>query len=154
MEQFVEFINGKFGASLGSNVLSIVSAIAILVIGLIIAFVVSKTIGKVLHKTQVDQKLAAWVTGERNSSAVANIEKWVETAVFWLLMLFVIIAFLQALQLSAVSEPINGLLNTIFGFLPQVGGETNSVDKKLKHLETVMTQIDHFVAIMLIRPLQ
>ena len=122
MEQFVEFINGKFGASLGSNVLSIVSAIAILVIGLIIAFVVSKTIGKVLHKTQVDQKLAAWVTGERNSSAVANIEKWVETAVFWLLMLFVIIAFLQALQLSAVSEPINGLLNTIFGFLPQVGG--------------------------------
>ena len=117
MENFVESISKQFGASLGSNVLSLISAIAILVIGLIIAFVVSKTVGKVLQKTEVDQKLTQWVTGERNSSAVANIEKWIETAVFWLVMVFVIIAFLQALNLTGVSTPLNNLLNTIFAFL-------------------------------------
>lgn len=122
MEKFVESIANQFGTSLGSNVLSLISAIAILIIGLIIAFAVSKAVGKVLQKTEVDQKLTQWVTGERNSSAVANIEKWVETAVFWLLMLFVIIAFLQALNLSGVSTPLNNLLTTIFAFLPQVGG--------------------------------
>ncbi|MEM9136807.1 MAG: mechanosensitive ion channel [Cyanobacteria bacterium P01_F01_bin.42] len=122
MKNFVESISQQFGASLGSNVLSLISAIAILVIGLIVAFVVSKTVGKVLKKTQIDQKLTEWVTGERNSSAVANIENWVETAVFWLLMMFVIIAFLQALSLPGVATPINNLLSTIFSFLPQIGG--------------------------------
>lgn len=122
MPKFDEFISTQLGASLGSNVLSLISAIAILVIGLIIAIVVSKTVGKVLQKTEVDQKFAKMVTGEPNSSTVLNIEKWVETAVFWLLMLFVIIAFLQALNLTGVSTPLNNLLSTIFAFLPQIGG--------------------------------
>ncbi|MCM1985381.1 mechanosensitive ion channel [Lyngbya confervoides] len=122
MNSLVESVSNQFGTSLGSNVLNIISAVAILVIGLIVAFVVAKTVRNILARTEVDQKLARWVTGDNNPTVVSNIEQWVETAVFWILMLFVLVGFLQALQLSGVSEPLNELLKQIFNYLPKIGG--------------------------------
>lgn len=37
-------------------------------------------------------------------------------------MLFVLVAFLQALQLQTFSEPLNDLLRQVFAYLPKVGG--------------------------------
>lgn len=121
MANFVESISDQFGATLGTNVLNIVSAALILVIGLIIATIIAKTVRKLLSSTDIDHRLAQWVSGSQNSSVVSNVEKWVETSVFWLIMLLVIVAALNALQLAVVTQPLNTLLNQVLGYLPQLG---------------------------------
>jgi hypothetical protein len=50
------------------------------------------------------------------------VEKWISTIVFWLLVIFVLVAFFNQLGLTAVSEPLNTFLNQITGFVPQLGG--------------------------------
>lgn len=122
VNDLVKNLGPNLGENLGSNVVNIVSAVLIFMVGLIIAFIVAKAIRKLLAKTALDQRLAQWVSGERNTTLVANIEKWVETAVFWLIMLFVIIGCLQALQLSLVSDPLRGLLDQLVSTLLNIGG--------------------------------
>ena len=49
-------------------------------------------------------------------------EKWISEIVGWLIILFVVVAFLNALELDLVSEPLNALLNEVMSFLPSLGG--------------------------------
>jgi hypothetical protein len=77
----------------------------------------------VLHKTKLDNNLAAWFQGQRGQQDAPSpsIEKWAATLVFWIVMLFVLVAFLNALQLEVVSQPLNSFLEKIFAYLPQFG---------------------------------
>ena len=75
-----------------------------------------------LSSTSLDNRLAAWMTGNSKAEPIANLEQWAASAVFWMIMLFVLVAFLQALQLQAVSEPLGKLLSEVFAYLPKVGG--------------------------------
>ena len=50
------------------------------------------------------------------------IEKWAGTTVFWIILLFTLVAFFQYLKLDAVATPLNGLLGQITSFLPKLGG--------------------------------
>ncbi len=103
--------------------LNLVSAIAILIVGWIIAIIVATVTKSVLHKTKLDNNLAAWFQGQRGQQDAPSpsIEKWAATLVFWIVMLFVLVAFLNALQLEVVSQPLNSFLEKIFAYLPQFG---------------------------------
>jgi hypothetical protein len=96
----------------------ILKALAILVVGWIVAKGVSIGTKKILDKTELDNKLAAKVTAGR--AAGVAIEAGISRFVYWLIMLFVLMAVLQALDLTIVTEPINALVTKIMGFLPQV----------------------------------
>ncbi len=96
----------------------ILKALAILVVGWVVAKGVSIGTKKVLDKTQLDNKLAAKITGGK--AAGMAIEASVGRFVYWLIMLFVLMAVLQSLGLTIVTEPINAFLTKIVGFLPQV----------------------------------
>uniref|UniRef100_A0ACD5GTA7 Mechanosensitive ion channel n=1 Tax=Desertifilum tharense IPPAS B-1220 TaxID=1781255 RepID=A0ACD5GTA7_9CYAN len=48
-------------------------------------------------------------------------ERWIGGAVFWLIMIFVVVAFLERLQLTVVSQPLNRFLDQVLGFLPRLG---------------------------------
>ncbi|WP_416676671.1 mechanosensitive ion channel family protein [Egbenema bharatensis] len=74
-----------------------------------------------LRRTDLDRRLAGWVTGQPEEAAGWPVERWVAATVFWLIMAFVIIAFLNALNLQAVSAPLNSFLEQIFSFLPRLG---------------------------------
>jgi hypothetical protein len=50
------------------------------------------------------------------------VESWISRGVFYLLMIFVLVAFFQALQLTLPSEPLNRLLVQLFEFVPKVVG--------------------------------
>lgn len=108
------------GTSLGQNLLQLVSGIAALIIGYIVATIAASIVQGLLKKTNLDNKIANWITG--NPQADLPVEKWIGGTVFWVIILFALVAFLQAIQLTAVSEPIKALLSQVTTFLPKLLG--------------------------------
>jgi hypothetical protein len=114
-------IFSPLGLNLGESLLNLLKAIVIFVVGWIIATVIKALVKKILNSTNIDNRLAAAVTGQRGGESFP-IEDWIATAIFWIIMLFVIIAALNALELQAVSAPLNTLLDQITGFIPKFIG--------------------------------
>ena len=98
--------------------LPILKALIILVVGWGVAKVSAYLIKKLLDKTELDNKLAAFVTSGRSKGL--PIEKGVSQLVYWLIILFVIMAVFQSLGLTIVTQPLNALVTKITGFLPQL----------------------------------
>ena len=115
------FFQSQLGIDLGVSVLGVIKAILIFVIGWIIASIIKGIAKKILNSTDIDNKLAAAVTGQRGGESFP-IESWIANLIFWIIMLFVIIAALNALDLQAVSQPLNTLLDQITGFIPKILG--------------------------------
>ncbi len=51
-----------------------------------------------------------------------SIERWASKGVFYVLLLFVLMAFFQALGLTVMTEPLSGLLTNVFEFVPRLIG--------------------------------
>lgn len=111
---------GAIGENLGDSLLNIVWAIAILVIGWISATVIKSLSLRVLKKTDIDNKLAAWLSGNKQQDL--PIEQWISEFFYWLIILFTVIALLQTFQLTAVYEPLQGFINKVTAFFPQIFG--------------------------------
>ncbi|NEP39262.1 MAG: mechanosensitive ion channel [Okeania sp. SIO2G4] len=101
-------------------ILDIVTAIAILVVGWIVAWILSSFLGGLFKKTKIDNKIAGWVTGSQEQAQNLPVEKWISSLIFWIIMIFVLIAFFDKLNLTAVSQPLNAFLTEITSFLPNV----------------------------------
>jgi hypothetical protein len=108
-------------ANIGQFLPNLLGAIAILFVGWLLALVIAWAIRKLLNRTSIDNRIASWVTGRSDSEGLP-IEKWISDIVFWLIFIFALVAFLQALQLTAVYQPLNNLLNQVFTFLPKLAG--------------------------------
>ncbi|MEM7758942.1 MAG: mechanosensitive ion channel [Cyanobacteria bacterium P01_A01_bin.40] len=117
----IEQIQSQLGGNLGESLIGLLKAIAIFVVGWIIASIVKGIVKKILSSTDIDNKIAAAISGQRGGDSFP-IESWLATLIFWIIMLFVIIAALNALQLQAVSAPLNTLLDQITGFIPKILG--------------------------------
>lgn len=104
----------------GTNLENLLWAIGILLVGLIVSALVSSVVGGLLKKTTIDNRLAAWITGRPEAAGSPQVEKWISTAVFWIIFIFFLIAFFDRLNLTAVSQPLNTFLNQITGFLPKL----------------------------------
>jgi hypothetical protein len=100
---------------------NLLGALATLVIGWIIAGVLAKIIRSVLRRTNIDEKFSASI-GVDKGAASFRLDRLLSTAVFWIVILLTVVAALNVLNLTTVSEPLNNFLNQIFAFLPQVGG--------------------------------
>jgi len=117
METLVEQITQL----LGSYIPRLFGALAILVLGWIVALIVAAIVRKVLHRTTLDNRLVSWIGGEEKAKTI-EIEKGISKVVFYLIMLFVLVAFFQALGITLITEPLNTLLNRLFQFAPQLVG--------------------------------
>ncbi|MCT7955389.1 mechanosensitive ion channel [Laspinema palackyanum] len=107
---------------LGSFLPSLLGALAILIGGWIFATLVAGIIRKVLHSTNLDNRIASAIMGRAPGQEMPPTEKWISNTVYWLIMIFVLVAFLQALNLEVVSQPLNRFLEQIFAYLPKIGG--------------------------------
>lgn len=116
--KFVESISSQLGTFLPS----VLGAFAILIVGWIVATVLAAATKGLLKSTNIDNQLATWMVGQRPGATKPPIEQWAATTVYWIVMIFVIVAFLNALQLNVVSAPLNTFLDQIFNYLPRVGG--------------------------------
>jgi hypothetical protein len=107
----------------GTNLLNLLSALGILIIGWIVARLIAWGVFRLMKRTNLDNRLAgAIVEEDEKETPRINIERWVSNGVFYLLMLFVLIAFFQTLQLTAVSGPLSALLDQFLAFAPQIIG--------------------------------
>lgn len=109
------------GLNLGTSLVDLVKAILVLVFGLVIASIAAAITRGILNRTNIDNRIARLVTGSQSAES-PPVEKIISSVVFWLVMLFAIVAFLQTLKLTAVSGPLNSLLEQVTQFLPKLGG--------------------------------
>jgi hypothetical protein len=108
-------------ATLGQFLPSLIWAIILLVLGWVVATVVAFAVKSLLNKTSLDDRLASWALGQSPDQNMP-VEQWVASVVYWVIFIFAIVAALNALELDAVSSPLNDFLETIFAYLPRVGG--------------------------------
>jgi len=104
--------------SVSSYIPQLIGALVILIVGWLIALIISNLVRSMLKRTDLDNKLVSWVTGEK----APNVEQGVGRVVFWLIMILVLIAFFQALGLTLVTDPLNQLVSKILYYLPQLLG--------------------------------
>ncbi len=106
--------------NLTNIVARLLGALAILLIGWLIAGIVSKVVRSLLNRTDVDNRLAAMISGGRTQSNL-KVENLIAAVIFWIIMILAVVAALNALNLQTVSTPLNAFLSQIFGFLPRLG---------------------------------
>ncbi|MEN8443602.1 MAG: mechanosensitive ion channel [Cyanobacteria bacterium J06555_13] len=106
----------------GQSLPKLVAAIAILLIGWLLATFVSFLVKKTLKRLRVNQKVGRWLTGPSAQATPPPIEQWLALGSFALVMMFVVVAFLDALELDLVSRPLDSFLQQVVGFLPNLGG--------------------------------
>ncbi len=117
MNEMIDQLKQQF-AVFGPNLLA---GLAVLVLGWLVAVVASFLVRKLLSKTSMDNKIAAWVSGPDAKTAVP-IEAWAGKAVFYLIMLVVLIAFFATIKLTVITEPLNALVQPFMAYLPKLVG--------------------------------
>ncbi len=106
---------------LGGNLPALLAALAVLVVGWLLAFVLAAVVRSMMKRTQLDDRLALWL-GDDDTLPHDTFERWIPRLVYYLVLLFVLVAFLRTLGLAIVTEPLNALLSEIFDFAPRVAG--------------------------------
>jgi hypothetical protein len=110
------------GQQVGSFLPSLIGALAILVVGWIVATILAAGTKQLFEATQFDNWLANKVMGQQPGAAKPPVEKWLSQGVFWIIMIFALVAFFNVLRLDIVSQPLNSFLLQILDYLPRLGG--------------------------------
>jgi hypothetical protein len=105
--------------TLGSFSPNLLGALLILIVGWIVALILSSIIGKALHRTTWDEKIARMVVGDEKAKAIES-HRWISRIIYYVLLFFVLVAFFQALGLTLVAQPLNELLTIVFSYLPKL----------------------------------
>ena len=96
---------------------NIAAAIAVLVIGYIIARIIKAVVVKFLTSTKLFGKVEEWKIPEKERPV-----QLIGALTFYLVMLFVLLAFFNVLNLPIIADPINKLVSTVMEYLPRVVG--------------------------------
>ncbi|WP_348251779.1 mechanosensitive ion channel [Leptolyngbya sp. FACHB-1515] len=113
----------NFFNSLGfsaNDIGNLLRALAILIIGLLIAAIAASIVRGILNRTNLDNRVARATTGSQRRGESIPIEKWISSLVFWTIAVLTIVGALQALNLSAVSAPLNNFVNQIISYIPKI----------------------------------
>jgi len=96
-------------------------ALNALVIGWLGAHVVAFLLRRGLRRLKINARLKQWTEGERRTGAI-DVEVWSGRAVYYLIMLLVLVVFFQLLGLTALTQPLTRLLDQVARFLPRLMG--------------------------------
>lgn len=118
MQQIIDFINGPIGQA----IINVFVSLLILIIGYLLARIIASIIRRLLKRTDLDNRLAGALTDDPAGPRL-NVEDTISKIVFWLLFLFVIVAFLDQLGLVGIAAPINNFLQDLTTvYIPSIGG--------------------------------
>jgi hypothetical protein len=133
----------------GEALARLIVAIIILLIGWVIAAIVQRVVQGILARFRLDQRVAS-ATNAKEGSALP-LERWLGLLVFWVIMLAFIVAALNVLNLTVITEPLNAMLNQFLLFLPKlfaaailalVAYVIASIARKLVTAVTARTNVD------------
>ncbi len=113
-----EFLPEGF-EGLGPLLLNLALAVVILVVGWLIAVVARAFTRWALRRTGLDRRLSA-VSGGPDEAGAVNLTLWISRAVYYLVLLLVLVVVLQRLQLTLAAESIQVFLTEILRFLPSI----------------------------------
>jgi len=102
------------------NLPQILAALSIFVGGWIVALIASALVRAALKRTDLDDRLAKVITGSEVSRGAT--ERLAGRVAFYLVMLFVLVAVFDALNLSIVAGPLTALLTQVTEFAPRLFG--------------------------------
>jgi hypothetical protein len=113
-------IQDFFAQPIGSTILNLLVALLILIVGYIVARILGSLTRRLLKRTNLDNRLVESLS-EPDQKRKFNIENIIASAVFWLAMLFVLVAFFDRLNLTGISTPISSFLDRVTTeFLPSL----------------------------------
>ena len=115
---FVQNITDNLGVGFTDFLPRLLGALLLLLVGLLAAALVAWIVKSLLQKTNIDDRLASWVTGRPADEVPAA--KWISNIVFWIIALLAVVGFLETLNLTVVSEPLNNLVSTVLEYLPRI----------------------------------
>lgn len=113
-----DFLN-QMPAIAGAEIWSVAKALGILIVGWIVAHIVAAMVRGALRRTSVDDRIAAWFVGDERIKNI-DLEAGIGKVFYYLIMLFVVVAAFEALQLTAVTEPLRGLLQQVMEYVPRL----------------------------------
>lgn len=100
--------------ALGSHIPQILGAVAILVLGWLIAVTARAAVKRMLSMLKVNTRI------QESTGASLDAESPVAVGVFWLVLLATLIAVLNVLNLSLISNPFAKLMGDVMGYLPNL----------------------------------
>jgi hypothetical protein len=98
----------------------VVGAIIMLIVGWLIAKLLQMVVTGALRRTGLDRRLAPLATRDGTGKPPGDTAATIGKAVYYVVMLFVLIAVFDALGLTLVTAPLTALLAGIFAFLPNL----------------------------------
>jgi hypothetical protein len=111
----------EMGGQLGTFLPGLIWAIVLLLVGWFVATIAATIVKNLLKRTRIDDRIANLALGQQPDQSIP-VEQWAATLVYWIIFLFAIVAALNALNLSAVSQPLNQFLDQIFIYIPRIAG--------------------------------
>ena len=102
--------------NIGQLLVQVLYAVVVLFVGWVIAKVVAALVSKLLHWIRLDERVSK-AAGENK---VPQLEKIITLAAYYLILLFAIVAALQVLGLTIITQPLNSLLNAIVAYIPSL----------------------------------
>lgn len=99
---------------------NIVAAIVILVVGLFVAKLVKEILIPIFGKMKLDEGLKK--IGYEQKEGAKSVAEVFATIIYVLILIPIIIASLNALNISSISDPAISMLNQIFYFVPKLAG--------------------------------
>ncbi|WP_172820798.1 mechanosensitive ion channel [Cyanobium sp. NIES-981] len=109
-------------ATLMPLVVNLLGALAILLVGWLVAALAARSVRSLLRRTQLDERVSNAIQDpERPGQRNLRLDRLLAALVFWVVLVLAVVAALNALNLTTVSEPLNDFLSQIFSFLPQLG---------------------------------
>lgn len=100
---------------MGKQLWPILVALIILIVGMIIAKIIRKVITKALGKVSALRR-------ENADGSILDLATPIASLVYFVIVLFVLIAVLGAMGLTDVLEPLKGMANQFLGYIPNIIG--------------------------------
>ena len=111
------FLNTLF-TLLGEWIPRIIAALVILLIGWIIAKIVAAIVRKIVSLLKIDARLGKWLEG--SDTKLPSLERVIVGIFYWVIMIFAIIAALNALGMTQIAAFFTAFLTPFFAYLPQL----------------------------------
>jgi hypothetical protein len=100
---------------------NLVIALVIVVGGWLIALAIRALVRGILKRITLDNRIATMIAGDEAAQQM-DIETWLAQIVYYLIMVFVAIAALNQLNLTAVAAPLQTLLDVVLAYIPRLIG--------------------------------
>jgi hypothetical protein len=121
MQGIMTQTSAQLSELLGPQFVQIAFALAILVVGWLVALLARVVVRGALKRTTIDDRLASLILDEKTAKGI-EVERWVAKAVYYVILLFAVVGFFNALNLTVISQPLTAFLNQVFGYIPKIIG--------------------------------